>query len=171
MTDSHLRDNHGITEQQWLEFSEGQAGAAERNRIEAHLAACAQCATLFEELNGWRGRLAAEAQTLRAALVLPEAVRGRMLAESLARVGAARPERYGAAEGVAMLRVLLGPVFGQGAVRATVEVALKLAAPGGISAATWQAFAAQLSEAIQSICGETAGRMAGSAALSFAVTD
>ena len=168
-----MNDRHGITEQQWMEFCEGMGDAAQNERIAAHLRECGECSLVYQELKEWNERLEAEGLVLRAALELPEAARERMLAESLARVSAAS---FGVAqaspvERVARLRSLLGPVFGIGAVRATIDAALRGAAPGGISVANWKAFAAQLSEAIQSICGQAAGHLAERAALSLAVAE
>jgi hypothetical protein len=159
-------DCHGITEQQWAEFSED---GGQNEEIAAHVRECGTCSQVYRESREWSARLAEEGQVLRAALELPEAARERMLSESLARVSAARAS--GAAEGIARLRLLLGPVFGAGTVRATVEAALSVAAPAGICGANWKAFAAQLSEAIQSICGQAAGHLAERAALSLAIPD
>jgi hypothetical protein len=159
-------DCDGMTEQRWMEFSEGVGQNAE---IAAHVRECGACSQVYRELREWSGRLAEEGQVLRAALELPETARERMLAESLARVSAVRAG--GAAEGIARLRLLLGPVFGAGTVRATVEAALSVAAPRGICGANWKAFAAQLSEALQSICGRATGHLAERAALSLAIPD
>jgi len=156
-------DCHGITEEMWMELSEGSGDA----EIAAHVRECAACSQVYREVQEWSGRLAEEGLVLRAALDLPEAARERMLVESLARVGAAS----GAADGVARLRALLSPVFGAGTVRATAEAALRAAAPAGICRANWRAFAAQLSEAIQSICGQAAGHLALRAALSLEISD
>lgn len=176
-----MNERHGITEQQWMEFCEGIGDASQterieahlRERIEAHLRECGECSLDYREMKQWNERLAAEGEKLRIALELPEAVRERMLAESLGRVSAAAAglPQASPAERIARLRSLLAPVFGIGAVRATMDAALRRAAPGGISAANWKAFVAQLSDAIQSICGQAAGHLAERAALSLAVTE
>jgi hypothetical protein len=168
-------DCHGITEQQWMEFSEGSSGVSEiaawNAEIAAHVEECAECSKIYRELNEWNAQLTEEGRLLRAALELPEAAWDRMLAESLARVSAMPARGRGAGEAIASLRALLSPVFGAGTVRATVEAALQGAAPDGICGANWRAFAAKWSEAIQSICGLAAGHLAERVALSLAITN
>jgi anti-sigma factor RsiW len=165
-----MRD-HGITDQQWMDFHDGKLDAPSRATIEGHLAACAECASLHEELVIWRERLAGEGARIRQAMELPEPELERMLAASLERVAAARPAawRGGAAEAVAMLRTLLAPVLGAGTVRAACDAALRLAAPDGITAATWATFTRALGEIIRAICGIAAGRLVGRAAETLAM--
>jgi hypothetical protein len=162
---------HGISEQEWVEFSDGTGDARLRAKIEAHLSTCAECAGLHRELLEWRARLAGEGARMRQAMELPEAELERMLTESLERVGAAAPvaKRAGASEGLAMLRTLLAPVFGAGTVRAAIDAALRRTAPDGITVATWTAFAGALGDIIQPVCGMAAGRLVGRAAEALAI--
>ncbi|PWU05203.1 MAG: hypothetical protein C5B51_15240 [Terriglobia bacterium] len=164
---------HGFTEQEWMEFSEGAMGASSRSRLEAHLAVCAECAAKLDAIRVWHQRLSTEGERLRVAMELPEIDRERMLAQSLERIAAEYPsaERRGPAEALAALRALLGPVFGAGMIRAAVDAALERGAPGGINAASWSAFAAELREMIQPACGLAAGFLALRAAMSLAVAD
>jgi anti-sigma factor RsiW len=163
--------DHGITEQQWMEFHDGVLDAHSRAAIEGHLAACAECASLHAELVAWRERLAGEGARIRQAMELPAPELERMLAASLVRLAAAGPvvPRGGAAQAVAMLRTLLAPVLGAGTVRAACDVALRRVAPDGITAATWAAFTRALGEIIRPICGIAAGRLVGWAAETLAM--
>jgi hypothetical protein len=162
---------HGITEQQWMEFHEGGLDPKSRAAIEGHLAACAECASLHEELVMWRERLAGEGTRIRQAMELGQPELERMLAVSMERVAAAAPlvRQCGAAEGVAMLRTLLSPVFGDGTVRAACDAAVRRAAPEGVTSATWAAFTYALDEIIRPICGIAAGRLVGLAAEALAM--
>jgi hypothetical protein len=164
---------HGFTEQEWLEFTDGALREPSLSRLEAHLAVCAECTAGVDSIRAWHERLRTEGERLRMAMELPELERERMLAQSLTRIAAEypAPERRGPAEALAALRALLGPVFGAGIVRAAIEAALQRSAPGGINAGSWSAFAAALREMIQPPCGLAAGLLASRAAMSLAISD
>jgi hypothetical protein len=158
---------HGIKPEEWIEFNEGTLDGPRQARIEAHLEACAECRQTRDDLNLWRGRLRDEGKRLREALTLEPSQVERMLAETLERVAV---PRRGAADSVLLLRSLLDPVFGPGAMRAAVEAAMRRVSPEGVTAATWKAFVDGFAENIKSMCGLAAGRLAGRAGLSLGVS-
>src|SRR5262252_4298931 len=120
---------HEISEQQLLAEVEGAADASLRSRIQAHLSVCSECAARHEQMRTWHRRLAGEGARIRVAMAMEGDAMERLLAESMERIAAAGPLSASAAEGVVMLRSLLAPVFGAGAVQAATEMALRSAAP------------------------------------------
>jgi hypothetical protein len=160
---------HEISGQQLLAAVEGSADSALAGRIQAHLSVCSECAAGYEQLRTWQERLSAEGARIREAMTLEDDVTERLLADSMERIAAAGPPSTSAAEGLAMLRSLLTPVFGAGTVQATTDMALRSAAPTGITGAAWAAFADALSEMLEAICGIAAGRLALRAAAALPV--
>jgi hypothetical protein len=150
---------HEISDQQLFEEVEGAADASLSARISAHLTVCAECAARFEQLSACRERLSAEGARIREAMALESDAMERLLAASMERIAAAGLPLTSAAEGLLLLRSLLAPVFGAGAVQAATEMALRSAAPKGITGDTWAGVTAALSGMLEAICGIAAGRL------------
>jgi hypothetical protein len=162
---------HEITEYEWMEFHEGTADAAVRQRIDAHLAVCEECAGMHAALVQGQARLRREGAQLREALATTDATE-RMLSDSLARIAAEAPApRRLASESLLMLQALLEPLFGAGAARIAIDHTLETSAPGGLTAASWRFFVSKLSDAIQPVFGSAAGRLVLSAGAALAVQE
>jgi anti-sigma factor RsiW len=86
---------HGITEQDWIDYLEGELAAAERDRLESHLIGCVACWELYEQLAKTRLALQEAGEEARRAFPLTDeqlhAGMRRVLARITAEENAGRP--------------------------------------------------------------------------------
>jgi predicted anti-sigma-YlaC factor YlaD len=162
---------HETAQQHWVDYIEGKLDGAGQQQLDAHMAGCLECRGAFAEFRAWHETLRTEGSRMREAFYKPQADIEQMLAQSLERISAVRPAGSARtiADVMAALRSLLEPVFGQGTMAAAIDAALLKsgAVVENLGAANWESFVADLSEAISSVCGLTAGRLVALAGGSF----
>ena len=167
---------HGFSEQQWLDYSDGTLDPETCSRIERHLRECPACLELTADLYAWRGLLTAEAAHLRDTCMLPEWRMERLLESTLNRVRFRHPQSFRnpgmtPREGMLLLRCLLESICGRGTARATMELAMRRSTDrsGDIDGQNWPVFVACLSDAIASVCGSAAGKLVDRAGICLSV--
>jgi anti-sigma factor RsiW len=153
---------HGISEQQWMDYLEGNLAVEVRAQLEEHVASCAECSRSLGELRAWRERLQEEGARLQGVLELPEPEMERMLAASLERIQSVRPGALSLENAIMALGSLIEPILGRGTVRAATDL-------GRRRAADWPGFVAAMSDGIAAVCGLAAGRLVTMAGASLAV--
>jgi anti-sigma factor RsiW len=155
---------HGITEQDWMRFIDGEATGIERRRVEDHLSMCAACAAQAAELRSWRVQLRAEGHRLSSALAGGEAQLEALLEDGLARVRAAghgAGAGWSVREGLSLLRSVMEPLCGTGATQAAMSLAIRRSAgfEEELGGNNWDLFVVNLREATTSVCGIATGRL------------
>jgi anti-sigma factor RsiW len=168
---------HGISEAEWLEYVSGTLGTARAGWVRMHLAACQECAQTFHDLSRWHDLLSREGAHLRRALAVSDREMEDFVARSMQRIRAdSEPPNRGwsAAEGKFLLRSLMEPIFGVGTARATMDLAVLRSTTldeGSLTGGNWRLFVANLSEAVASICGSTAGRLVNHVGIGLAIEE
>ena len=157
---------HPISYDEWLGYLDGELPPVPKARVGKHIAACAECTVVWEELlTVTAGLRAASEQYVAASRVSEEAVsrgRGRVLARIRALAGPPAVEVV--AEGeltVGRLRRLqnvVAPACGaHTAFRLIVAAVGRTSSPGSTSA--WQRFLEQLTELTSALCGRSIARL------------
>ena len=151
---------HGIPEEQWVEYLEGDLPANDAVRLGEHASTCPECAASLAELSLWREKLTEEAARLRSALSTSPDQLDRLLAASLERIRQSHA-RWTFREAVMLLRVLLEPFCGSGTAGAAVHLAVRRSTLDGSpeNPAAWKLFLSNMSETMSAICGTEAGRL------------
>jgi len=154
-----------ISPEQWVDYLEGKASAADRVRLELHVAECSSCREVRDHLSLVRGRLLKAARAEKARPVTTGSATARIwdgVRFRIRRVGqltgcAARPEHP--AMDLRQLRSILVSMCGE----ATAEGALhEVSARSG--AALDPHFARNLGSIVEAMCGTRAARFVEQAA-------
>jgi hypothetical protein len=154
---------HGIDDQTWVAYLEGELAPQERDRLEAHLIGCQLCWEFHERMARTTARLREGAAAARLLVPLADDDLHRGLTGTLARLrGDQRPELPG---GSGMLRERLGSLERMIAVmcgRQTAERALQTAASRsparsleGVTPDNWAPFLSNLTSIAAVMCGAT----------------
>ena len=166
-----------VLEQEWMDYLGGVLERDQAARIRRHADSCAECAQVLAELTHWHHQLTREGAHLRQALKLPPGEMDRFIERSMEEIRAASPEGPGAtrrrtaSERLFLLRSLIEPIFGSGTARVAIDLAVRRCTLGPareLSPRDWPLFVNNLSEALASIGGTSAGLLvnrAGSALL------
>lgn len=169
---------HGISEQEWIQYIDSNLRAKKQASIRTHVDGCRECAQLLAELSTWQELLKEEASQLRETFQTSQAEIEPLLAQCLARIRTAESAktrtglRWTVTEAMSLLRFLLEPICGQGTTQATMNLAIQRSAAdrdGHITSQNWKLFIANLSDAIASICGSAAGRLVGRVGICLAI--
>ncbi len=156
---------HGISEQDWLRFIDGNLDAAARRRLEDHIASCPDCTAEAGELRHWHVLLRDEGYRLSEALRMEESHVETLLERSLERMRQVAPmgvrRAWSVRDGLTILRFVMDPICGSGATRAAINLAILRSAGAGrdLTGTNWGLFVGNLREATSLICGQAAGRL------------
>ena len=158
---------HGVTQQQWLDFMDGNLDAGRRREIQQHLELCPECYGDYLEMMAWGHAIESEASRLRDAIDRAEPGMDRLVQDALERIRAVGLEPcaagpYTTSRSLFVLRTLLAPICGIGTARAAIQLARRdagLLAGDRFGASEWRDFVAILSRTISQQCGIAAGRL------------
>ncbi len=152
---------HVLSEEHWLQYTEGGLDPETRREAATHLEMCRECADMIASLEAWRALLIAEGERLRESFATPEENLERMLRQSLDRIAEAETvtRRRTARETVLLLATLLEPIFGAGGVRAALDTTRSQLPGAELGEAGWQNFIVALSANFSSVFGLSAGRL------------
>jgi anti-sigma factor RsiW len=152
---------HVLSEENWLQYSEGGLDPDTRRDAAAHLETCGECAGMIAALESWRLLLTGEGELLRESFAMPQENLDRMLRQSLDRIAEAEAvtRRRTARETILLLATLLEPIFGPGGVRAALDATRRQLPGADLAEAGWQNFIVALSANFSSVFGLSAGRL------------
>lgn len=157
---------HGISEQQWLRYADGELDWTERRQVEDHLAVCAACAAEAAELRNWHEVLRVEGARLGEALRAGDADMERLTERTLARLRGGHAGAWTVRDALSLLRVVMEPICGSGATRAAMNLAIRRSAGAeeALTGTNWALFVGNLREATTAVCGLATGRLVSRAA-------
>jgi anti-sigma factor RsiW len=152
---------HVLSEESWLQYTEGGLDRDTRHKAASHLETCGECASMIAALESWRLLLTAEGEFLRESFAMPQENLDRMLQRSLDRIAEAETatRRRTARETVLLLATLMEPIFGPGGVRAALDATRRQLPGADLADAGWQNFIVALSANFSSVFGISAGRL------------
>ena len=149
---------HGITDQDWMKYFDGELEPAAVDRIEAHFIGCRLCWDFYDQMANAEERLRVGGEALRNERPLRERVLHRAIESTLAQIRGYEQANNDVRERLDHLRAVMAPMCGT----RTVERALKLAAEGSpakslesITSENWKPFLSSLTSIAAVMCGET----------------
>lgn len=153
---------HGITEQDWLDYSEGALADEARERLENHLTACAECWDQYQQSTATEQTLRFEAERLRRRYVLSERQMHAALYDFFARAQASEPNAEKARqlqERLEYLETMLAQMCGTRTAACAIERAVAHAdveAAATMTHERWPYFLNHLTEFARVMCGASA---------------
>jgi hypothetical protein len=161
---------HGFSDADWVRYLGGAMPEEEVARMRARI----EPRQAREQL-AWHLRISREAAALRWVIQLPDEQLTRLLSDALARLeaGADRGPAHGrsALESMLLMQSLLEPIFGAGAARAAMGLAVRRCSSSscdGLESCDWALFVSTLSKTMSALCGSAAGRRVSCAGVSLA---
>jgi len=153
---------HGISEQDWMRYLDGDLERVEWQRVDDHVAACQACASQASELRQWQGLLREEGTRLGEAIRSDERQVETLIERSLDRIRRARAAAaWTVTDGLSLLRFVMEPICGSGATRAAMNLAIQRSAGSeeDLTGTNWGLFVVNLGEATTLVCGLATGRL------------
>jgi anti-sigma factor RsiW len=159
-----MNTEHGITETQWMAYLDGSLPESACARIHSHLAVCAECRSLHDQLLEWESAVIQEISRLNAAATRSSGEINLLAEKFLQRLreSETRPTKgapFKPAEAVRLLRALLDPLCGAGAARNAVQQATEQSCRAGeadVSVPNWSLFVRNLSKNVGCVYGSPA---------------
>lgn len=159
-----MNTEHGITETQWLEYLDGSLPESVCVRIRSHLAECAECRSMYQQLLKWESAVVQEIGRIHVAATRSSGEIDLLAARFLesVRENRIRPTQsapFPPAEAVRLLRALLDPLCGAGAARNAVQLATEQSCRAGeqdVSVPNWSLFVRNLSKNVGRVYGSPA---------------
>jgi len=149
---------HGITDEDWMKYFDGDLEPAAIDRIEAHFIGCRLCWDFYDEMANAEERLRAGGAVLRSERPLRERVLHRAIESTLAQLRGYEQANNDVRERLDHLRAVMAPMCGT----TTADRALKLAAEGSpakslesITSENWKPFLLSLTSIAAVMCGDT----------------
>ncbi len=156
---------HGITEQEWLDYSEGGLDTAACDRLEIHLTACAECWEQYRQTMLAERQLRGAAERVRRRFVLSERQMHGALYDFFTRAQAAEPNAEKARqlrERLEYLEAVLAQMCGTRTAAQVLERAAEQAeapAPTALTTEMWPDFLDHLTALAQVMCGASAASL------------
>jgi hypothetical protein len=160
---------HGISEQEWEEYSEGRLTGEARDRIESHLIGCLACWEFYDRFCAAGERLREAGAEVRRAAPLSDRQMHTALGRVFARLGRdeAKPSAAWPANGPirerltqleAVMAAMCGPRTATSALRAAARKSPARAIEQ-ITADNWDSFLTNLASIATVMCGETGAHL------------
>ncbi len=152
---------HGVNEQQWLRYLDGELNRIERTQFEDHLAACPSCTSEAGDLRRWHELLRTEGARLGEALRAGGECVEQLVEQSVLRVRGRHAGPWTVRDGLSILRSIMEPICGSGATNAAMSLAIRRSAGAeeDLSGTNWALFVGNLREATTVVCGLATGRL------------
>jgi anti-sigma factor RsiW len=153
---------HPITAEQWISYLGGELEQGEASRMEAHLAACADCRGLAEELREADRCLSGILGELRRTAQLETEVVERARLLFFERVRCSRDAGEPLRASVLRLQELLAPMCGLNTARLMLNKAAECSevrTPEEVTAERWPAFVTGVVRVLKPLCGEPAAML------------
>jgi hypothetical protein len=159
-----MKTMHGISEEDWEAYVEGDLVESERDRIEAHLTGCLVCWERYEQLQFVTAQLRAAGATARCGWPLRDEQLHAGLQRAVAKLRAQECEANTAVirQRLNTLTGTMAEMCGTAATAKALRVAAKRSAAQtleGVSTANWDSFLARLTSIATVICGETGAHL------------
>ena len=153
---------HGISDQEWMAYLDGELEAVERDRLETHFIGCAICWEFFDRVARTTARLDAAGKATRHSVPLSDDQLRRGMGEVLARIRGGRIQTTEVRERLDCLERVMAPMCGT----TTATRALRAAAQGSpaqsleyVTADNWTPFLSSLRSIAAVMCGETGAHL------------
>ena len=158
--------NHGISKQEWEEYSEGRLSGEARDRIEAHLIGCVSCWEIYDQLCAASNQLRAMGTEVRRATQLSDSQMHAAMNRFFVRSGQSSAngnainspihERLNQLETV--MAAMCGPRTATNALQAAAQKSPARAIEQ-ITADHWESFMLNLTSIATVMCGETGAHL------------
>lgn len=153
---------HGISDQEWVAYLDGELEAVDRDRLETHFTGCAICWEFFDRVAQTTARLDAAGKATRHSVPLSDDELRRSMGEVLARIRRGRLRTTEVRERLDCLERVMAPMCGT----TTATRALRAAAQGSpaqsleyVTADNWTPFLSSLRSIAAVMCGETGAHL------------
>ena len=153
---------HGISDQEWVAYLDGELEAVDRDRLETHFIGCAICWEFFDRVARTTARLDAAGKATRHSVPLSDDELHRSMSEVLARIRRGRLQTTEVRERLDCLERVMAPMCGT----TTATRALRAAAQGSpaqsleyVTADNWTPFLSSLRSIAAVMCGETGAHL------------
>ncbi|MFN7648352.1 MAG: anti-sigma factor family protein [Acidobacteriota bacterium] len=159
-----MNTEHGITEKQWMAYLDGSLPESACARIRSHLAVCAECRSMRDQLLAWESAVVQEINRLNAAATRSSGEIDLLAGKFLQRLreNETRPTKrapFKPVEAVRLMQALLDPLCGAGAARNAVQQANEQSCRAGeadVSVPNWSLFVRNLSKNVGCVYGSPA---------------
>jgi predicted anti-sigma-YlaC factor YlaD len=150
--------NHGLTDQEWMDYFDGVLEPEARDRLEAHLIGCELCWEFYDRMARAGERLRAASERARESLPLSDAEMYRALGATLRRTRGNTSSATMIRERLDDLEAVMTPMCGARTTTNAFDAAARSSTArslAGVTPDNWTSFLKSLTSIAVVMCGET----------------